>query len=93
MMGDKFCNFWREKNGLEYMEQTVDVVYLAFSKAFDTVCHHILIEKLMKKNYVDRKAGWKIGWASGLKGLWSAAQCPAGAQSLTKDLKGWYYIQ
>lgn len=56
-MGDKFCNFWHEKNGLEYMEQTVDVVYLAFSKAFDTVCHHILIEKLMKKNYVDRKAG------------------------------------
>lgn len=57
MMVDKFHIFWHEKTGLEYMEQTVDVVYLYFSKAFDAVSHHIIVEKLMKGNYVDRNVG------------------------------------
>lgn len=50
------------------MEQTVDVVYLDFSKAFDAVSHHILVEKLMNGNYVDRKVGWKLAELLGSKG-------------------------
>lgn len=42
---------------MEYVEQIVDVVYLDFNKVFDAVSHHILIEKMMKWNYVDRKVG------------------------------------
>lgn len=57
MIADKFHTFWDEKTGLEYMEQMVDVVYLDFNKVFDAVSHHILIEKMMKWNYVDRKVG------------------------------------
>lgn len=56
-MVNKFHIFWHEKIGLEYMEQTVDVVYLDFSKAFDAGSHHILVEKLMKGNYVNRNVG------------------------------------
>lgn len=54
-MVDKFHTFWHEKAGWEYMEQTVHVVNLDFSKVFDAVSHHILVEKLMKGNYMDRK--------------------------------------
>jgi len=35
-----------EMNGLEDEDRAVDIVYLDFSKVFNTVSHHILLEKL-----------------------------------------------
>jgi len=34
--------------------KAVDVVFLAFSKAFDTFCHSILLEKLAAWKSLDR---------------------------------------
>jgi len=38
--------------------RAVDVVYLDFSKAFDTVSHNILIGKLRKYGLDE----WSVGW-------------------------------
>jgi len=38
--------------------RTVDVVYLDFSKAFDTVSHNLLIVKIRKCGLY----GWTVGW-------------------------------
>ncbi|KAK4828527.1 hypothetical protein QYF61_026949 [Mycteria americana] len=41
-------NFYNEMTGLEDEGRAVDIIYLDFSKAFDTVSHKILIDKMMK---------------------------------------------
>ncbi|GAB0209103.1 mitochondrial enolase superfamily member 1 [Grus japonensis] len=41
-----FINFYDEMTGLVDEGRAVDIVYLDFSKAFDTVSHKILIDKL-----------------------------------------------
>ncbi|NXU46786.1 YTX2 protein, partial [Drymodes brunneopygia] len=38
--------------------RAVDVVYLDFSKAFDTVSHSILVDKLIKYGFGDQVVGW-----------------------------------
>ena len=60
--------------------QAVDVVYLDFSKAFDTVPHNILVEKLAAHGLDGCMLRWvnPSGWL-GLKsrGQWSRIQLAA----------------
>ena len=43
----------------------MDVVYLDFSKAFDTVSHNILIGKLRKCGLDDWPVRWIENWLNG----------------------------
>ncbi|NWX40362.1 PO23 protein, partial [Steatornis caripensis] len=45
--------------------RAVDVVYLDFSKAFDTVSHNILIGKLRKSGLDERTVRWVKNWLNG----------------------------
>ena len=45
--------------------QAVDVVYLDFSKAFDTVPHNILVEKLAAHGLDGRTLLWVKCWLDG----------------------------
>ena len=45
--------------------KAVDVVYLDFSKAFDTVPHHILMEKLAAHGLDGRTLCWVKHWLDG----------------------------
>ena len=47
-------------------EKVVDVVYLDFSKAFDTVSHSILLQKLAVRG-LDR---YTLGWRAGPREWW-----------------------
>lgn len=40
----------------------MDIVYLTFSKSFDTVFHHILIEKMMKCGLDNQARRWIANW-------------------------------
>ena len=51
--------------------RAVDVVYINFSKAFDTVSHNILLGKLRKMS--GQWDGLRTGWMEELRGLSSAA--------------------
>ena len=53
--------FYDDMTGWEDEERAVDVVYLDFSKAFDTVSHNILLGKLRKC------VGWMSGRWGGLR--------------------------
>ncbi|KAK4815418.1 hypothetical protein QYF61_001406, partial [Mycteria americana] len=46
--------------------KAVDVVYLDFSKAFDTVSHSILLEKLAARGFDRRTLSWGSVWGPGL---------------------------
>jgi len=45
--------------------RAVDVVYLDFSKAFDTVSHNILLGKLSKYGLDEWSAKWIENWLNG----------------------------
>ncbi|XP_064918707.1 ubiquitin-conjugating enzyme E2 K isoform X1 [Columba livia] len=45
--------------------RAVDVVYLDFSKAFDTVSHSILTAKLRKCSLDDQVVRWTVNWLKG----------------------------
>ena len=47
------------------MKNNVDVVYLDFSKAFDTVPHNILIEKLAAHGLDGHMLRWVKHWLDG----------------------------
>ena len=52
--------------------KAVDVVYLDFSKAFDTVSHSILVEKLAAHSLDGHTLCWVKHWLDGWpKQLWS----------------------
>ncbi|GAB0183017.1 mitochondrial enolase superfamily member 1 [Grus japonensis] len=53
-----FCN---EKTGLVGEGRAVGIVHLDFCKAFDTVSHKILMEKLMKYGLAEQKVRWTEG--------------------------------
>ncbi|PKU32031.1 rna-directed dna polymerase from mobile element jockey- hypothetical protein [Limosa lapponica baueri] len=45
--------------------RAVDIAYLYFSKAFDTVSHNILIDKLRKCRLDETTVRWIVNWLSG----------------------------
>ena len=45
--------------------RAVDVVYLDFSKAFDTISHNILIGKLRKCGLEESSVRWVENWLNG----------------------------
>ncbi|KAM9302494.1 LOW QUALITY PROTEIN: sperm-associated microtubule inner protein 4 [Morus bassanus] len=55
--------FYDEMTDLVDKETSMDIVYLDFSKAFDTVPHKILIKKLMKYGLDEQTENWLNGWA------------------------------
>lgn len=68
----------------------VEVVYLDFSKAIDTVSQNSLMDELMKHRLSGQWGRLKTVWAASLKGLWSGAWSPAGGQSLVGYPRGQY---
>ena len=54
--------------------RAVDVIYLDFSKTFDTVSHNILVDNLVKKwtGQMDHN-WWKTTYTTELKGWWITA--------------------
>jgi len=64
-------SFYNKATCLVNEGKAVDVVYLDFSKAFDTVSHSILLEKLAAHGLDGRTLHWvkkKNGWMA--KELW-----------------------
>ncbi|GAB0208209.1 mitochondrial enolase superfamily member 1 [Grus japonensis] len=55
-------NFYDEMTGLVDEGRAVDIVYLDFKQAFDTVSHSILIEKLMKYMLDEQTMRWIENW-------------------------------
>ena len=45
--------------------EAVDVIYLDYSKAFDTVAHIILLEKLAVHGLDERYLHWMKNWLNG----------------------------
>lgn len=58
--------------------KAADVVYLAFTKAFDTISHSIPVEKLTA-HVLDGCKNWLAGW---LREWWGMELNPAGGWSL-----------
>ncbi|KAJ7395248.1 hypothetical protein BTVI_156720 [Pitangus sulphuratus] len=54
-----FYNAWMDEG------RPVEIVYLDFSKAFDTVFHNILVDKLKKCGLDEWTVGWIGNWVSG----------------------------
>jgi len=46
-------------------EKAVDIIYLDFSKAFDTVPHSILLEKLAARGLDGYTVHWIKNWLNG----------------------------
>ena len=65
--------------GLVNEGRAVDVVYLDFSKAFDTVSHKILIEELLMYGMDEQRVKWTENWAT---------PRPRGWSSVTQSLVG-----
>jgi len=57
-------HLWRGHE-VDLERRAVDVVYLDFSEAFDTVSHKILTEKLMKCGPDEQTVRWVENWLSG----------------------------
>ncbi|PKU47497.1 rna-directed dna polymerase from mobile element jockey-like [Limosa lapponica baueri] len=62
--------------------KAVDIVYVDFSKAFDTISHSIPLEKLAAHGLDGRTLHWvKTGWVAGPKELWRMKLNPVGSLS------------
>ena len=57
--------FYNEMNGLVDKEKAVDIVYLYFSTAFNTVSHKILTEKLLMYRLDKQTVRWIENWLNG----------------------------
>jgi len=57
--------FYNDMTGWVDEGRAVDVVYLDFSKAFDTVSHNILLEKLRKYGLDEWSVRWIENWLNG----------------------------
>ena len=63
--------FYAEMSGFVGEGRAVDVIYLDFSKAFDTVLHHVLVPKIRCYSLEAEQLDSKItGWVVGLRGWW-----------------------
>jgi len=78
-MLDQLENFYDEMTGLADETREVDIVYLDFGKAFDTVSHKILIDKLVNYGLDEQTMRWTENWLnscaqrvviSGIKSSW-----------------------
>ena len=69
---------WRDEGG------AVDVVYLDFSKAFDTVSHNILLGKLRKCGLDEWTVRWIESWLNGRTQYWAQ---PCSTSSSTTWMK------
>ncbi|KAK4811069.1 hypothetical protein QYF61_016355, partial [Mycteria americana] len=58
-------NFYDEVTGLVDEGRAMDIVYIDFRKAFDTVSHKILIDKLMKYGLDEQTVRWFENWLNG----------------------------
>jgi len=65
IMLDQSVAFYDGVTGWVDEERAVDVVYLDFSKAFDTVSHNILIGKLRKCGLDEWSVRWIENWLNG----------------------------
>jgi len=45
--------------------RAVDIVYLEFSEAFNTVCHKILLDELLKHGLDEQTGRWIANWLNG----------------------------
>lgn len=59
------------------MRVAVDIVYLTFSKSFDTVFHHILIDKMMKYGLDNQARRWIANWLN----CWAQSFVSSGTKS------------
>ncbi|KAK4826654.1 LOW QUALITY PROTEIN: hypothetical protein QYF61_010639 [Mycteria americana] len=71
-------NFYHEMTGLDE-GRAVDIVYLDFSKAFDTVCHKILTDELL--------LGWTVRWVENWLNGWAQRVVISGMKSLLDSLQ------
>ncbi|GAB0185626.1 hypothetical protein GRJ2_001027900 [Grus japonensis] len=69
-------SFYDKVSHLVDVGKAVDVVYLDISKAFDTVSHSILLEKLAAHGLDRHTLHWlKSGWMAGPEELWFGDEC------------------
>ena len=75
-------SFYDKVTRLVHEGKAVNVVYLDFSKAFDTVPHNNLVEKLAAHGLDGRMLHRvKHCWMAGPKELWSVELNPVGGRS------------
>ena len=77
-------SFYKKVTRLVDEGQAVDVVYLDFSKAFDTVPHNILVEKLAAHGLDGCTLRWVKHWP---KESWSMQLNPVGGWSQAVSAK------
>jgi len=55
-------NYYNERTGLLDEGRAVDIVYLDFSEAFDSVSHKILMDKLLMYGLNEQTVKWIENW-------------------------------
>jgi len=75
--------------------RTDDVVYLDFSKAFDTVSHRLLLRKLAAHSLDRYMLGWVKSWLEGWTqsvGKWSSIQLAASHECCSPGVSPVQYL-